>query len=400
MLSYTGDTRWHHTVGVATLHRIKQTLAAMAMATAAVASSMLAVAEESSVRIYIGTYTGEGSEGIYLAEYAPESQELVLKGVAAKTDNPSFLAQHPTLPILYAVGETGGSAEQPEGLVSAYRIEEESGLLTLMNRVSSGGKHPCHLAVAPDGKHLAVANYSSGTVALFPIKDDGSLVEASYISRHTGSSVNPDRQEGPHAHSVDFDRSGKYLFSADLGLDKLFVYRYLPATSKLELAGGPTLIEPAGSGPRHVALHPDGRNVFVVNELSNTATRFQWSEKDETLRPLQTISTLPADFTGTSHCAEILAHPSGELIVASNRGHDSLALLVRDTETGDWKLNGTVPTGGKTPRHFTFSPKGDFVLAANQESGNITHFVVEGETLKATGKQIEVPKPVCVLFVR
>ncbi len=399
MFSYTGDTRWNHTAGVRILSRIHQTLAGVAVSTALAASSLFASAEESSVRIYVGTYTGSGSEGIYLAEYAPESQELVLKGVAAKTENPSFLAQHPSLPVLYAVGESGGSEAQPEGTVSAFRMDTD-GALTPMNQASSGGVHPCHLAVAPDGKHLAVANYSSGSVALFPIKDDGSLVEASYISQHTGSSVNPDRQEGPHAHSVDFDRSGKYLFSADLGLDKLFVYRYLSAASKLEIVGTPTPIAPAGSGPRHVALHPDGRNVFVVNELSNTVTRFQWSEKDETLRPLQTIGTLPVDFTGTSHCAEILAHPSGELIVASNRGHDSLALLVRDTESGDWKLSGTIPTGGKTPRHFTFSPKGDFVLAANQETGNITHFVVEGDTLKATGKQIEVPKPVCVLFVR
>jgi len=371
----------------------------VALATAAVASSLLAVAEESPVRIYVGTYTGSGSEGIYLAEYAPESQDLVLKGVVAKTENPSFLAQHPTLPVLYAVGESGGSEAQPEGTVSAFRMEAD-GALTPINQASSGGVHPCHLAVAPDGKHLAVANYTSGSVALFPIKDDGSLVEASYISQHAGSSVNTDRQAGPHAHSVDFDPSGKYLFSADLGLDKLFVYRYLSAASKLEIVGSPTPIEPAGSGPRHVALHPDGRNVFVVNELSNTATRLQWSEKDETLRPVQTISTVPADFTGTSHCAEILAHPGGALIVASNRGHDSLALLVRDTESGDWKLSGTIPTGGKTPRHFTFSPKGDFVLAANQETGNITHFVVEGETLRATGKMLEVPKPVCVLFVQ
>lgn len=381
------------------MSRIHQTLAGVAVSTALAASSLFASAEESSVRIYVGTYTGSGSEGIYLAEYAPDGQELVLRGVAAKTENPSFLAQHPSLPVLYAVGESGGSEAQPEGTVSAFRMETD-GALTLMNQASSGGVHPCHLAVAPDGKHLAVSNYSSGSVALFPIKDDGSLVEASYISQHTGSSVNPDRQERPHAHSVDFDQSGKYLFSADLGLDKLFVYRYLSTASKLEIVGSPTPIAPAGSGPRHVALHPDGRNVFVVNELSNTVTRFQWSEKDETLRPLQTISPLPADFTGTSHCAEILAHPSGELIVASNRGHDSLALLVRDTESGDWKLSGTIPTGGKTPRHFTFSPKGDILLAANQETGNITHFVVEGETLRPTGKKIEVPKPVCVLFVR
>ena len=351
-------------------------------------------------RVYIGTYTGDGSEGIYLLSLDPGTGQLTKVGVAAKTQNPSFLAIHPTRPILYAVGELPADSAHPGGAVSAFRIDEASGMLTLLNQESSKGPGPCHVAVAPSGRHVAVANYSGGSVALLPIQEDGSLGAASAFVQHEGKSVNEKRQEGPHAHSVNFDSAGTFLFAADLGVDRVFVYRYDVA------AGSLTPHEPAsaalapGAGPRHFTFHPAGHAAYVVNELDNTVSFFTYDAEAGRLDFVESYTTLPDGFAGVSYTAEIRVDPRGGYLYASNRGHDSIAAFLIHPDTGTLIARGRTSTGGKTPRNFNLDPTGRYLLAANQDSGNIVVFRVNPGlgTLEPTGSSVEIPSPVCVVF--
>lgn len=314
-------------------------------------------------RVYVGTYAQGDEKGIYLLEFYPESGQLALQGRACEAESPSFLALHPSQPVLYAVGEM----VQPEGIVGAYRIDPKSGLLTLINQQSSKGTTPCHLSVAPSVKHVAAANYSSGAVALFPILADGGLGEASAVVRQQGKGPNVQRQEGPHAHSVNFDASGRYLYAADLGLDKLFIYRYDPDAGTLSPREPPFVSLPPGAGPRHLAFHPSGRYAYVVNELDSTVAAFTRDLDTGGLHPIGSASTLPTGYDGHSTTAEIRVHPSGRFLYASNRGHDSIAVFSIDTSSGKLTPLGCTPTGGKTPRNFNIDPTGRYLLAANQD---------------------------------
>ncbi|MCC6695816.1 MAG: lactonase family protein [Candidatus Hydrogenedentes bacterium] len=353
-------------------------------------------------RVYIGTYTGGGSEGIYLLTLDPETGQLAKVGVAAKTQNPSFLAMHPTKPILYAVGEMPADAQHPGGTVSAFRIDEESGMLTLLNQESSKGPGPCHVAVAPSGRHVAVANYGGGSIALLPIHEDGSLGAASAFVQHEGKSVNPKRQEGPHAHSVNFDRAGTFLFAADLGADKVFIYRY-DGEKGLLTANQPAFASLApGAGPRHFTFHPAGHAAYVVNELDNTVAYFTYDAEAGRLDFVDAYTTLPDGFGGVNYTAEIRINPLGNYLYASNRGHDSIAAFLIDPDAGTLIARGHTSTGGKTPRNFNLDPEGRYLLAANQDSGNIVVFRVNPGlgTLEDTGSSVEIPSPVCVVFMR
>ena len=356
-------------------------------------------AEEGLVQqnIYVGTYTGQGSEGIYRLKFTPATGALALDGLAAPMENPSFLALHPSLPVLYAVGEVDGDGDQPGGRVTALSVEKESGALSPINHVSSGGAGPCHVDVAPGGKHLAVANYGGGSVALIAIEKDGALGKQAGFIQHEGKSVNPNRQEGPHAHCVNFDHNGKQLYVADLGLDKVMAYTV--ASGALAASPKPHYELSPGAGPRHVALSLNGRVMYVVNELDNTVARMKLGADNVAA---QVITTLPADFSGTSHTAEIHLHPNGKFLYASNRGHDSIAVFSVNPDTGALTAIGHTPTGGKTPRHFTLSPDGDYLLAANQDSNSVVVFRVDANagTLTQVGDPVEVPRPVCLLFAR
>jgi len=346
-------------------------------------------------RVYIGTYARGEEKGIYFLEFNAETGALASKGRVCGAESPSFLDTHPSLPILYAVCERG----HPEGAVEAFRIEPDSGGLTPLSRQSSKGAAPCHLAVAPGAKHLAVANYSSGSTALFPLLEDGALGAASVVIQHRGSSVHP-RQKGPHAHCVNFDASGERLYAADLGIDQVLIYRYDRAPGTL------TANEPAfaalapGAGPRHMAFHPSGQFVYVVNEINSTVTAFRKDPATGGLAPFGSVSTLPADFDGESTTAEIAVHPSGRFLYASNRGHDSIAVFAIDSDNGKLTALGQTPTGGKTPRNFSIDPSGQYLLAANQDSDNVVVFRIDAEQglLEPTGQSVSVPAPVCVLF--
>lgn len=347
-------------------------------------------------RVYVGTYTGGISEGIYSTEFDAETGALREATLAAAMENPSFLAMHPSLPVLYAVGESGADG----GTVSAFRIEGEGGTLTPINRVSSVGGGPCHVAVSPSGRHAAVANYGGGSVIVFPLGDDGALGEASAFVQHEGKGPNPKRQEGPHAHGVYFDETGRHLFVVDLGLDKIMIYDFDDATGSLSPHDPPHASVDQGEGPRHMAFHPKGRFAYVVNEMGNTVTAFAYESASGGLHSIGTVPTLPESFSEENTTAEIAVHPNGRLLYASNRGHDSIATYEIDSSSGKLRVIGHTSTGGATPRHFAIDPSGKYLLAANQESDTIVVFRVnpsEG-TLKSTGEEAVVGSPVCVVF--
>lgn len=347
--------------------------------------------------VYFGTYTSGASQGIYVADFDPSSGAVSNLRVAAATENPSFLAKHPVLPVLYAVGEMVKQPDGDGGTVSAFRMEE-SGELTLINRASSVGAGPCHVAVAPSGKHVAVANYGGGSVALLPIDEKGALGKASAFIQHEGSSVNKDRQGEPHAHSVTFDPSGKFLIVADLGIDKLMIYKY-DATAGSLTATEPAVLK-AGAGPRHTKFHPTLPVLYSVNELGNSVTVFSFDAGSGATKELETIGALPSDFKGNSTTAEIRVHPSGRFVYASNRGHDSIAVFAVDDKSGKLSAKGQTPTAGRTPRNFNVDPSGKYLLAANQDSDSVVTFAIDAKTgaLKQVGEPLNVPMPVCVFF--
>ena len=351
-------------------------------------------------RVYFGTYTGPHSRGIYQARFDAETGRLEAVELAGEAVNPSFLAVHPNRKFLYAVGEIGNFEGQKTGGVSAFAIDSASGKLTLLNQQSSQGAGPCHIVVDRAGTSVLVANYGGGSVASLPLAADGRLQPAASAIQHEGRSVNPRRQEQPHAHSINLDPLNRFAFAADLGLDKILIYRFDSATSRLTPHSAAGVVA-AGSGPRHFAFHPSGRFAYVINELANTVTAFSYDAQHGVLKEIQTISTLPADFKEPSYTAEVVVHPSGKFLYGSNRGHDSLAIFSIDGHSGKLKLVGHEPTGGKTPRNFAAEPTGKYVLTANQASDSVFVFEVDMHTgkLQRVGEGLKVPTPVCLRFL-
>jgi len=352
--------------------------------------------------VYIGTYTGAKSRGIYVARFDPASSRLGPPELAAESSNPSFLAPHPDRALLYAANEVSDFEGQPAGSISAFAIDPATGRLRLLNRVSSRGADPCHLVVDGTGKNVLVANYSGGSVASLPIRPDGSLSPASAFVQHRGSSRDPGRQKGPHAHAVQLDPRNRHLLVADLGLDQVLLYRFDAVRGTLEPSVPPYTPLSPGAGPRHLAFGQGGRHLYVVNEMDLTVRVFRY-EADRLVEE-QTISTLPA---GTKpgkddSTAEIQVHPSGRFLYASNRGPDTIAVFAVDPANGHLALVEHVPTGGRTPRNFAIEPAGRYLLAANQKSDTVVVFRIDPETgrLSPTGQSVEVGAPVCLTFVR
>jgi len=347
--------------------------------------------------VYIGTYTNQGkSKGIHAFRFDGRTGKLTPVGLAVETVNPSFLTIHQNHKYLYAVGENRG------GAVSAFTIDPQSTKLTLINQVSSQGAGPCFVAVDRTGKDVLVANYNSGTLAALPIKADGGLAEASATVKHSGTVFDPKRQGGPHAHSINVSLDNRFAIAADLGLDKLFVYRFDPAAGSLTPNEPPFAKVKDRSGPRHFAFHPTGRFAYVINEISSTVTAFTYDKARGVLTEVQTISTLPQDFTGNNNStAEVQVHPSGKFLYGSNRGHNSIAVFRIDTRKGTLTPVGHVPTQGNVPRNFGVEPGGSWLIVANQNSDNIVVFRIDGKTgnLTPTGQSLEVGAPVCVKFM-
>jgi 6-phosphogluconolactonase len=270
-----------------------------------------------------------------------------------------------------------------------------------LNHQSSGGTGPCHLAVDQTGKCLLTANYGSGSIAALPIGADGSLGEPGSVIQHHGSSVNPQRQAGPHAHFITPDPANRFALACDLGLDQVLVYRLDPAKAGLVANDPPFAAVKPGSGPRHLVFHPAGRFVFLINEMSSTVTTFAYDPERGALKEVQTISTLPEGFAAKSSCAEVQVHPSGDFVYGSNRGHDSIAVFSMDRASGKLTSLGHQSTHGKTPRHFAIDPTGRWLLAENQESDNLVVFRVDPKTgrLSGAGQSVAVGSPVCVVFL-
>jgi 6-phosphogluconolactonase len=371
---------------------------------AAVGSDERATAEPAAAtaRVYVGTYTaGSGSKGIYRLRLDLATGALSPEGEPTETVSPSFLALHPNGRFLYAVNETGDGPADPPGGVSAFAIDPGSGALTLLDRQSSGGPAPCHLSLDRDGKHLLVANYWGGSVAVFPVADDGRLGPASSLVQHTGGTTTPGRDPGPHAHAVHLDPEGRFVLVADLGRDELMVYRFDGGKGTLAPHQPAALSLGEGAGPRHLTFDHDGRHVFVINELASTVAVLAYDATAGTLAHVQTASTLPAGFSGKNSTAEVVLSPDGRFLYGSNRGHDSIAVFAVDPATRRLTPLGHHSTLGSTPRNFAIDPTGRWLLAANQRSDSITVFRRDTASgaLAPVGEPYRVPRPVCLRMV-
>jgi 6-phosphogluconolactonase len=380
-----------------------RTLAPLIVFVLLMACAGSAASAKHSYLMYVGTYTAEGSKskGIYAYRFDADTSEITSVGLAAETINPSFLAVHPNHRFLYAVNETGDYKGQKSGAVSAFAIDHATGKLTLLNQVASKGADPCYITVDKTGKFVLVANYTGGSVAVFPVLKDGKLGEASAFVQHTGHGTNPERQEGPHAHSIDLSSDNRFAIVDDLGLDQTIVYKFDSAKGSLVPNGAQFGKAEAGAGPRHLALHPSGKFAYVVNEMGSDVSVFAFDAAAGVLHPLQTISTVPKGFAEHNDDAEIQVHPSGKFLYASNRGHDSIAVFAIDADTGKLTIIDYVPTQGKIPRSFEIDPTGSLLFAENEKSNNIVVFRIDQQSgrLTPTGKVLDVVEPVCVKFV-
>lgn len=352
--------------------------------------------------VYIGTYTRTGkSKGIYVYRFDRMTGKLTYVDATPGASNPSFVAIHPNGRNLYAVSEIADHEGKRTGSVYAYSIDRSTGRLTHLNVQPSQGTGPCHVNVEESGKYVLVANYQSGSVAMFPVQADGSLGQASDAVQHQGSSVNKDRQAGPHAHCIFPDPTNKFAFVNDLGTDKVVVYRLDLSNGKLKPNDPPSTGVKPGFGPRHLDFHPNGRFVFVIHELGNMITSFAYDSNRGSLKELQTVPSLPEGWSGTSHTADIHVSPSGKFLYGSNRGHDSIVIYAIEESTGKLTYVGHESTRGKTPRNFAIDLSGTFLFAENQNSDAIHTFRIDSRTgrLTATGDVTEVPSPVCLKFL-
>lgn len=344
---------------------------------------------------FVGGYTdpdrqGRG-RGIYVYRVDDSTGALTELLVHPDVRNPAFLALHPARPLLYAVNS--GSANG----VSAFSVDLADGGLSFLNQKPSHGDGPAHVSVDPAGAHVAVANYSGGTIALYPIQADGRLGDASSVIAHAGPlGPNPQRQDKAHAHQIPFDPAGGRLFVNDLGQDRTYVYRV--DGGKLLPHDPPFAAANPGAGPRHLDFHPSGRFVYVINELDSTITGF--AHDAGRLSPLHTVSTLPAGFDGSNSTAQIVVHPGGRFVYGSNRGHDSIAIFAIDESSGRLTPAGHTPSGGRTPRNFNVDPSGRYLYALNQDSDNIVLFRIDPASgaLAATGHTAVCGSPSCIVF--
>src|SRR5271157_482553 len=355
-----------------------------------------AAASGADYLVYAGAYTRGASHGIYGYRFETRTGKMRTLGLEAEVSNPSFLIEHPDHRFLYAVSEDAA------GMVSAYLIDPKSGKLTLVNRVSSKGDGPCHLALDREGRWLAVANYNSGSVAVLPLRKDGGLGEAAAVVQHAGTGVNPQRQAGPHAHAVVFSPDNRYLLAADLGADRIFVYRFDAETGALRPAGTPSAAATPGSGVRHLVFHPNGKVLYAVNELASTVTAWLWDGAAGRLEEFQTVSSLPPGYPGPNTAAEIAVNGAGTMVYASNRGCDCLALLVVDPVRFTLSALEFTPLIGQTPRHLALDPTGAYLLVANQGSDSLTVYTVHPRTgqIRPVGHPVKgAAMPTVVVFV-
>ena len=351
-------------------------------------------------RVYVGTYTRGASKGIYQYEMDAASGILSPLGLAVETANPSFLALHPKENFLYSVGELDEFRGEKVGSVNAYAIDRATGKLTQLNQVGSGGSGPCHVKVSDNGKFVLCANYGSGSASAFALAADGKIGKRTGFFQHAAPfGPNAARQSGPHAHSINLDKTNRFAVVADLGKDRVMVYKF-NARSGAMATHGEFAVAP-GSGPRHFAFHPNGKWAYVINEMLCTLTAMNWDAKAGQLTEINTEPTMPIPVARGLSTAETVVHPNGRFVYGSNRGHDSIAIFSIDAGSGKIKRIGNESTQGKTPRNFNIDPTGQFLVAANQDSDSLMVFRIDGSTgkLSPVGKPVPAPVPVCVKFL-
>ena len=359
-----------------------------------------------SKTLYVGTYTRHEShvaghaEGIYVYQFEPATGQLRHQSTIQGVVNPSFVTVEPRGNCLFSVNELTRE-EEGSGTVSAFAIDPATGNLAFLNKQPTGGLAPAYVSTDQNGRYLFVANYITGNVSVFPVQANGELLPASDHKQHHGSGPDP-RQDGPHAHSILPDPTGQFILSADLGTDQILVYGFDDQNGKL-LPHDPAFISvPAGSGPRHMAFHPHGKFLYVITECASTILVIAYDGSLGQAHHIQTISTLPDEFTGFSAGADIhfLPNANGRFLYASNRGHDSIAIFEVNPQTGRLTLRGHVPTQGKGPRNFAIDPAGNYLLAANQDTDSVVVFRINNENgeLTSAGESYQIPSPVCLRF--
>ena len=350
--------------------------------------------------VYVGTYTSGKSEGIYLYRLDLTSGKLRHAATTKGVKDPSFIALSPGRRNLYAVNEVEDFGGKKSGALSSFAVDQSTGNLRLLNQQPSLGGAPCYVDVDRSGRFVLVANYSGGNIAVLPILSDGSLGEATDVKQYIGSSINVERQEGPHAHCIVLDPANRFAYGCDLGTDKVMIYRFDARRGKLIPGRTPWVQLKPGAGPRHITFHPGGKYAYVINELHATVTAFAHDRDRGNLKEVQTIPTLPADFTGENTSADIHVSPDGRFLYCSNRGHDSIAAFEIAPRSGKLTFVAHQSSGGKAPRNFAIDPTGRFLLVANQKSDNIVTYRRDLTTgqLTATRHVAEVPSPVCLKF--
>jgi 6-phosphogluconolactonase len=345
--------------------------------------------------VYFGTHRSGPGIGFSVAHFDTDTGVLTTPKFLVEAHEPAFFVIDRAGRHLY----TCDSGEP--GQISAYAIDPATAQLTLLNQAPAGGRDPSYICLDQTGRFVLVANYEGGNIAAFALTPEGRIGERTAWVQHTGHSVNPKRQAHAYAHSIIIDPTNRFVLTADLGLDRLLVYRFDVHTGALTANDPPFAAVQPGAGPRHVTFHPNGRWVYLVNEMGCTVTAFNWDSATGALAEFQTITTLPADFTGTSTCAEILVHPNGRFLYASNRGHDSLAVFAIDAGTGRLTPIEYAPSHGRSPRNFAFDPTGQWIIVTNHGSDNAVVFRVDAATgrLTQTGAPVPVPFPFCERFL-
>lgn len=380
----------------------RSVFAAVAMAMALPAGVSLAKDQESATDakgtamkqlVFVGTYTGGASEGIYSFRFDPQTGKSTDLKLAAEIKNPSFLAIHPDGKHLYSVSEVDG-----EGGISAFEINAADGTLKHLNATSTQGGSPCHLVVDQTGRFVLAANYGGGSVCVVPIREDFTVGPTVSFVQHEGKSITPERQAGPHAHSVNLDAANRFAFVADLGLDQVLIYRFDEKTGALTPGEQPFIAIEPGSGPRHFAFHPSGKYAYVINEILMTVTAMKYDAAHGKLTEIETVPTISEAVRPEFSTAEVVAHPSGKYLYGSNRVHDTIAVFTIDEATGKLKRIANEPTRGKTPRNFALDLSGGYLFAENQASDTVVVFRINPDdgTLHATGDVLEVGSPCCI----
>ena len=354
-----------------------------------------ASAETKTQFLYVGNY----SNGIQAFRYDAQNLALQPLGIVGEMQRPSFLTLHPNARFLYAVSELGNDGVS-QGYVYAFSLDKTTGKLQFINRQASGGGGACHLVVNKPGNFLFVANYGSGSIADFPLKADGSIGDLASKVQFEGSGPDQKRQKGPHAHAVVLSSDNRFLYVPDLGTDQVKIFRFEPTTGALTPNKPASASVKAGAGPRHFAIAPNGRFAYVLDEMGSSVTAFKVDGSSGALAEIEAVSTLPADNTKANNSAELQIDPAGNLLYASNRGNDSIAVFSIDGQSGKLNRIQIVPSGGATPRNFTIDPTGKHVLVANQDSNNIVLFDRDITTGKLTpaDKTVTTPSPVCLIF--